>query len=173
MAATGLETQIVTGLTGLLSFGVTTALGVLTPKAKQYVEHHANAKAAAVANEVINGLAAIAETVVQNFNQTVVNDAKANGLFTPKLAADIKNAAVDAVKKQAGQLVALAEKVLGDSNELISSLVEEAVAKYRAPAPQAPAAPAPTTGQAPAQAQAAPAHVAEPQNQMAPLSHAQ
>lgn len=125
-----LETQVVQALLGLLMAGTTVAIGYIAPRAKRWVSTHATAKAADVATSVIDGLSAIAETVVQDFNQRVVVDAKKAGTFTPALAASVKADAVRAVLDQGSSLVGLGRSVVGNVDALVASLVEQAVANH-------------------------------------------
>ncbi|WP_206922725.1 hypothetical protein [Alicyclobacillus suci] len=80
------------------------------------------------AQNAIDGLANIANAVVQQFNQTVVSDAKSAGVFNAQLAAQVKKDAVAAVMLQGSNLVALAQKSVGDVESLVGALVEQAVA---------------------------------------------
>lgn len=126
----GLEQQIVNGLLGLLSLGVTAALAYFTPKAKALF--HSN-----VANRVIDGLSKIVQAVVQDFNQRVVTEAKATGVFNTQLAEAVKRDAVAAVKSQGASLLALGQGSIGDVDALIESLIEHAVAQYHIDVPAA------------------------------------
>jgi hypothetical protein len=119
-----LELQIVQGVLGLLSLLVSAGVTYFAPKLKALFH-------SATANRVIDGLSSIAESVVQDLNQRVVADAKANGVWTPELAQAIKADAVQAVKDQGAALVKLGQDVLGDVDGLISTLVEHAVAKAK------------------------------------------
>lgn len=124
------EQQIVQALLGLLSVVVTAGLGYFAPRLKTIVAAHLNANTAQVANHVIDGLGKIAQAVVQDFNQRVVSDAKAQGVFNAQLAAAVKQDAVNAVKSQGAALLALGQGSIGDVDGLIGSLVEHAVATY-------------------------------------------
>lgn len=84
------------------------------------------------AQDIITGLGSIADSVVQDFNQKVVSQAKANGVFTPQLAASVKQDAVQAVLSQGSALVKLGEKSVGNMQALVSSLIEQAVARNNA-----------------------------------------
>ena len=128
---TGIETQIVQGVTGLLALTVSTGIAYAMPKAKLWLAHHLNAQQASVADTVLSGLSTVVQTVVANFNQTVVADAKKAGTWTPELAAQVKADAVKAVMAQASNLVQLGNKVVGDIPSLVGSLVEQAVAKQK------------------------------------------
>ena len=129
-----LESQIVQGLVGLLTAAVTAAVAYLAPKAKTWVQTHVAGTQAVVANTVIDGLSQIADSVVQNFNQQVVDNAKANGTWNAALGAQIKAEAVKAVQSQGSALVALGKTVVGDVQGLVGSLVEQAVANNKATA---------------------------------------
>lgn len=127
-----LQTQIVTDFAGLLSLVVTAGVAYFTPKIKAVIASHFTAQQAQVANHVIDGLGKIAQSVVQDFNQTVVADAKANGAWTPKFAQQVKQDAINAVKSQGASLITLGQSTLGNIDGLISSLIEQAVTKAKA-----------------------------------------
>lgn len=133
----GAEAQIVQGLLGLLTAGVTAAVGYFTPKLKKIADAHLNTTQANQANAIITGLGNIAQSVVSDFNQKVVNDLKSNGLFTAQAAADVKADAIAAVKSQGASLIQLGQGVLGDVDGLVSSLIEQAVVAAK-PASSAP-----------------------------------
>jgi len=126
-----LEMQIVQALLGLLVAGVTAAVGVLLPKVQKFFTAHTGAAHATQANAIVSGLGSIAESVVQDFNQRIVTDAKKNGVWGAQLASSVKKDAVAAVLDQGANLVALGGKVLGNAEGLVSSLVEQAVGKFR------------------------------------------
>ena len=125
------EAQIVQGLAGLLVAVVTALVSAAVPKLKVWLNNHLSAQQATVANDVLSGLASITQSVVQNFTQTVVSDAKAAGTWTPELMAQVKADAVKAVQSQGSALVALGNKVIGDVPALIGTLVEQAVAQQK------------------------------------------
>lgn len=122
------ETQVVQALGGLLVLGVTTALGYLAPHAKAWFKAHTSAKVAATATQAIDGLSTIAQSVVADLNQRVVADAKTHGVWNAQLAQQVKYDAVQSVMSQGGALVALASKTVGNVQDLVSSLIEKAVA---------------------------------------------
>jgi ribosome-binding protein aMBF1 (putative translation factor) len=126
-----LETQLVQAFGGLLCASVTAGIGVITPKIKKFLETHTTAKTATVANNVLDGLSKITESVVSDFNQRVVNDSKSKGAWTPQLAEQIKMDAVAAIKNQGSSFIRLAEKTAGDMEPLISTLIEQAVSKAK------------------------------------------
>ncbi|NRD80260.1 hypothetical protein HPT25_23340 [Bacillus sp. BRMEA1] len=123
-----LETQFVQALGGLLCATTTAGIGVITPKIKKFLESHITAKNATVANDAIDGLSKIVESVVSDFNQRIVNDAKSKQALTPELAAQTKNDAIAAVKSQGSQFIKLID---GDAEALISTLIEQAVSKAK------------------------------------------
>jgi hypothetical protein len=125
-----LELKILESLVSLLTILIGAGISALAPKLKRIVTAHASAKEAQLVSHVVDGLSAIAEAVVQDFNQRVVADAKKSGVFTPELAQSVKQDAVTSVLSQAGPLVSLAEQVIGDVPQLVASLVEQAVAKH-------------------------------------------
>jgi len=130
-----LEMQIVQALLGLLVAGVTAAVGALVPRARTFFAAHTSAAHATQANAVIAGLGSIAESVVQDFNQRIVTDAKKNGVWGAQLASSVKRDAVAAVMDQGANLVALGGKVLGNAEGLVGVLVEQAVAKFHVTTP--------------------------------------
>jgi hypothetical protein len=125
------EAQIVQALAGLLVAVVTALVSAAVPKLKAWMNNHLSAQQATVANDVLTGLASITQSVVQNFTQTVVNDAKTTGTWTPELMAQVKADAVKAVQSQGSTLVTLGNKVIGDVPALIGTLVEQAVAQQK------------------------------------------
>ncbi len=138
-----LQTQIVQDVMGLLSLVVTAGLAYFTPKLKTLIEHHTNAQQTNVANSVINGLSNIATSVVQSFNQTIVESAKKSDGWTPMFALQVKQDAINAVKSQGAALIQLGNGVLGDVDSLVSSLVEQAVVNSK-PSVAAPVTTHPT-----------------------------
>lgn len=128
----GLESQVVQALAGLLTAVVTAGVAYLAPKIKGWLAAHTASQTSAMASKVIDGLASIADSVVANFNQQVVVTAKVNGTWTPALAAQIKAEAVKAVQSQGAALVALGQTTVGDVQGLIGSLVEHAVLRHNA-----------------------------------------
>ncbi|WP_026961874.1 hypothetical protein [Alicyclobacillus herbarius] len=125
-----LELKILESLLSLFTVLIGAGISALAPRLKRIVSAHASGKEAQLASQVIDGLSAIAEAVVQEFNQKVVSDAKKAGVFTPSLAQSVKQDAVSAVLSQAGPLLSLGEQVIGDIPGLVSSLIEQAVAKH-------------------------------------------
>jgi hypothetical protein len=126
-----LETQFVQALSGLLYASATAGIAVVTPKIKDFLNTHTTAKTAAVASDVFDGLSKIAESVVSDFNERIVNDAKSKQAWTPELAQQVKVDAVAAVKAQGQPFIKLIDKSAGDVESLISTLIEQAVAKAK------------------------------------------
>ena len=126
---TSLELQILQSVLSLLVVIVGAIISAFAPKLKSTIDAHLGVRQAVIANHVIDGLSSIAEAVVQDFNQRVVSDAKKNGVFTPELAKSVKEDAIKAVTAQGSSLISLAESTLGDTTSLISTLIEQAVAK--------------------------------------------
>ncbi|SIS87991.1 hypothetical protein [Alicyclobacillus vulcanalis] len=122
---TSVEIQILEDVLSAFGLAVGGALTYLTTKVVPKYIHSQTAQSA------IDGLASIAESVVAQFNQTIVADAKANGVWNAALATKVKQDAVNAVLSQGANLVKLAEKVVGDVPELVSTLIEQAVAKSK------------------------------------------
>lgn len=144
-----LQTQIVQDLAGLLMAVVTAGMGYLGVKAKAWLHSHTNAQVAATGNSVIDGLSKIVDSVVQDFNQTIVNPAKSNGTWNASIGAQVKQDAIAAVKSQASNLLALGQSTLGNVDSMIGSLIEQFVAKHKLtvtpatpPTPITPATPA-------------------------------
>lgn len=145
----GLEMKILEGLLSALTVVVGTVVTTYGPRLKHWMDRHLNAKEATMADHVISGLGNISEAVVQQFNQSVVADAKANGNFNEAYAKKIKEAAVAAVKSQGANLVALGNDVLGNVDALIGSLIEKAVTEHYIPTakPKEPEKPEPNAAQ--------------------------
>lgn len=104
------------------------------------------------ATNALSGLTKIAESVVTDFNQRIVNDAKSSNAFTGNLATQVKTDAVAAVESQGASFINLLGKPASDVQSLISGLIEQAVVRAKpatttAPTVQAaqPAPAAPTT----------------------------
>lgn len=125
------ELQVLTAVLSLFVTGIGALIAAYVPKLKAIVDKHLTSKQADVAKTVIDGLSSIVQTVVADFDQRVVSDAKKNGVFTPELAANVKDAAVKAVIAQAPNLIALGQTAIGDVQALIPQLVEQAVAKAK------------------------------------------
>lgn len=122
---TSVEVQILEDVLSAFGLAFGAAVTYVTTKViPQYIHSE-------TAQNAIDGLASIAESVVARFNQTIVADAKANGVWNAALAQKVKQDAVNAVLSQGAKLVALAEKVVGDVPELVSTLIEQAVAKSK------------------------------------------
>jgi hypothetical protein len=126
-----LGVQALTAVLSILVAGVGVLVTAFVPKIKDAVDKHLGTSQANIANKVIDGLGSIAQTVVADFNQRVVADAKAKGVFTAELAASVKDDAVKAVIAQAPELIALGKSVIGDIEALIPQLIEQAVAKEK------------------------------------------
>jgi triphosphoribosyl-dephospho-CoA synthetase len=123
-----LELQVLETLLSLLVLVVGTVITTFVPKIKAVVDKHLTAKEAQIFNHVVDGLAVIANAVVQQINQTVVRDAKAAGKFDAALAQKVREDAIAAVKQQGSALIDLGKHVVADVDGLIASLIEEAVA---------------------------------------------
>lgn len=130
-----IELDILQTLLSLLSLVVSAGILYIGPKLKAFI-------GAAAANMITNVLSSIVESVVNDFNQRIVAQAKADGAFTPQLAKSVKQDAIEAVLDQGGALIKLGSLVLGDVEQLVSSQIEKAVVKYKTdsntqqPAPQ-------------------------------------
>lgn len=137
-----LETQFVQALGGLLAATTTASIGIITPKIKAFLTTHITAKNASVAesnanvaainvkvaSNAIDSLSKIVESVVTDFNQRIVADVKTKNGFTPELAEQVKKDATAAVKSQGSQFIELID---GNTEELVSTLIEQAVAKAK------------------------------------------
>ncbi|GEO26687.1 hypothetical protein AAC03nite_24720 [Alicyclobacillus acidoterrestris] len=129
------EAQVVNGLAGILSLVTSAGIAYVVPRVKKAIDAHVSDKTASVVNSVIDGLANIAQAVVQEFNQKIVVDAKNVGTWTPQLAQSVKADAVTAVKDQGAALVQLGQQVGVDVESLIDSLIESAVSQNHVDAP--------------------------------------
>lgn len=125
------ETHLVQALGGLLFATLTAAISYITPKVKGLIKAHTSAKTASIAADALDNITKIAESVVSDFNQRIVNDMKSKGAWTPQLAEQVKADAVDAVKAQAASFIKLAGKTTGEVEALISTLIEQAVSKAK------------------------------------------
>ncbi|WP_152540348.1 hypothetical protein [Sporolactobacillus terrae] len=126
-----LGVQALTAVLSILVAGVGVLISAFVPKIKDAVDEHLGTAQANIANKVIDGLGSIAQTVVADFNQRVVADAKAKGIFTAELAASVKEDAVKAVIAQAPELIELGKSAIGDVEALIPQLIEQAVLKAK------------------------------------------
>jgi hypothetical protein len=126
-----LGVQVLTAVLSVLVAGVGAVVVSFMPKIKDAVDKHLSTSQADIANRVIDGLSSIAQTVVADFNQRVVSDAKAKGAFTSEFAASVKEEAVKAVIAQAPELIALGKSAIGDIECLIPQLIEQAVLKAK------------------------------------------
>lgn len=115
------EAQILQDVSSAAVLAIGSAITYVTTKVVPKYIHSKTAQNA------IDGLASIAQSVVADFDQRVVADAKKNGAFTPQLAAAVKEDAIKAVMSQGANLVKLAQKSVGDVQQLVSSLIEQAV----------------------------------------------
>jgi hypothetical protein len=112
-----LEVQFIQALSALVYIVAIAGIGIITPKVKKFLETHIDAKTAAVASEGLDELTKITESVVTDFNNRLVNDAKSKQAWTPQLAEIVKNDALSSVKTQI--------------EPLLSTLIEQAVTKAK------------------------------------------
>jgi hypothetical protein len=129
-----IESQFVEALSGLLYASATAGIAVITPKIKDFVKAHTKEKTVTVAFNALDGLAKIAQSVVTDFNQRIVANAKANKAmqaWTPELAKQIKKDAVAAVLSQGSCFIKLFDKTSEEMVPLISVLIEQAVSKSK------------------------------------------
>lgn len=124
---TNVEAQLIQAVLAVLGMTVTSLITYFTPRLIRLVDSHIQAKHAALANDVLRGLSVIAESVVHQFNQNVVDSAKASGTFTASLGASVKRDAIQAVLSQSSALTNLGAQTLGDIETLVSSMIEHAV----------------------------------------------
>lgn len=122
------ETSLVQALSGLLYASATAGIAVITPKIKSFLYVHTTAKNAAVESNAIDSLSKIIDCVVADFNQRIVNDSKAKQAFTEELAIQTKKDALAAIQSQGAQFIQL---ISGNTNDLISTLIEKAVANQK------------------------------------------
>jgi hypothetical protein len=112
-----LETQLIQALSALVYIVAIAGITYVTPRIKKFLDTHIDAKTATVADSTIDELAKIAESVVNDFNGRLVNDAKSKQAWTPQLAEIVKNDAIASVKMQ--------------MEPLLSTLIEQAVSKAK------------------------------------------
>jgi hypothetical protein len=124
-----LELQILQSVLSLLVVLVGSIISAFIPKLKATIDAHLGIRQATIVNHVIDGLASISEAVVQDFNQRVVLDAKKDGVFSKELAKSVKGDAIKAVMTHGSFLLSLSESTLSDVTGLISTLIEQSVAK--------------------------------------------
>lgn len=151
-----IETQFVQALGGLLCATATAGIGVITPKIKKLIVSHTTAKNATIANDALDGLTKIVESVVTDFNQRVVTDVKAKGGWTSELADQIKNDAIDAIKEQGASFIKISGQSGKEIESMISTLIEQAVSKAKAVSTAQTTVPVPTQPAPVTQVQAAP-----------------
>lgn len=120
---TGLETQVVQGLVGLVTLAASAGITYLSAHAKAWLTSHTSANVSAAANNVVDGLDKIAVNVVHDLNDRIIRDAQANGVLTPQLLAQVKADAVRSVMDQGSSLVALGATVVGNVPDLVAGLV--------------------------------------------------
>lgn len=130
----GVELQIVHALTGLLALTVSVGVAYVG----KYVKAHFHSQAF---DSAVGALGKIANATVADFNQRVVNSAKAGGVFTQAMADKVKQDAVAAVKQQGSPLLKVVSKDVSSVNGLISSLIEQSVVANKSS--QSSSAPAP------------------------------
>jgi hypothetical protein len=126
-----LTTQLIQALGGLLCATATAGIGVITPEVKKLIKSHTTAKNATIANDALDGLTKIVESVVSDFNQRIVNDSKTKGAWTPAQAAQTKVDAMAAVKEQGASFIKLSSQSGKEIESMISTLIEQAVAKAK------------------------------------------
>ena len=126
-----IQTQVVQDLAGLLAATLTAGVAYLSVKAKAWLHAHTNAQVATTGTSVVDGLSKIVDSVVQDFNSTVVNDAKLNGTWTAAMGAQVKQDAIAAVKSQGANLLALGQSTVGNVDSLIGSLIQQFVTKHK------------------------------------------
>lgn len=127
--------DIVRALVGILSVAVTSAISYFSMKLKNTVDAHLTHKQAIMFNDIVNGLGQIADMTVSDFNQRIVLDSKKQGLFTAALAKSVKQEALEAVKQQGTSLVHLAGTSISDVDQLVSTLIEQAVLRQKKQSP--------------------------------------
>lgn len=125
------ETIITQAISGVLTAVIAGGIGIIGPSVKRLIKAHTTAKQSAIANNVVDGLSKISESVVSDFNQRIVLDAKKSNGWTPQLAAQTKIDAVEAVKAQGAAFIDLANQSAGDLEPMIGTLIEKAVSNLK------------------------------------------
>ena len=128
---TNFETQAVQALSGVALTSVTLGIAYASTVARKWLNAHLSAQQATTADQVVKSLQSVADGVVNDFNQRVVNDAKVAGKWSPELEAQVRADAYKAVRSQGAKLIALGSAVLGDMQSTISSSIESAVVKAK------------------------------------------
>ncbi|GIM47055.1 hypothetical protein DNHGIG_26040 [Collibacillus ludicampi] len=87
-------------------------------------------------NDILDTVERIAEMVVADTNQRIVSGLKAQGLFTPEVAASVKQAAVQEVLANLGPLKEKAVGLIGPLERIVEQAIEKHVvlAKTKTPA---------------------------------------
>lgn len=112
-----LESQLIQALSALAYIVAIAGITYVTPKIKEFLEVHIDAKNVPVVNSTLDEITKVAESVVTDFNNRLVNDAKSKQAWTPQLAEIVKNDALSSVKTQI--------------EPLLSTLIEQAVTKAK------------------------------------------
>jgi hypothetical protein len=78
-------------------------------------------------NDFLDTVERIAEMVVADTNQRIVSGLKAQGLFTPEVAASVKQAAVQDVMNNLGPLKEKAVGLIGPLERIVEQAIEKCV----------------------------------------------
>jgi nitrogenase molybdenum-iron protein alpha/beta subunit len=127
-----IATSVLPYLSDAFYAGLTAGIAYVARSLKNWLSAHTAANTAAMSAHVIDGLTQITESVVQEYNQRLMQDAKKYGVWNEQLEESLKADAVKAVLSQGAKLTELGMEVLGDVPSLVSSLVANEFAKYRA-----------------------------------------
>ena len=112
-----LESQLIQALSALVYIVAIAGITYVTPKIKRFLEVHIDAKNVPVVESTVDEISKVAESVVNDFNNRIVNDTKSRQAWNPQLAQTIKNDAIASVKTQI--------------EPLLSTLIEQAVSKAK------------------------------------------
>lgn len=128
---TSLETMILQNVMSILGVLLASCITYLTARAKRVIDSHLSRQQAEMANTVLNGLSAVANAVVNDFDQRIVQDTKNTGEWNTELGRTVKRDAISAVKTQAPALCNLGQTALGDIDQLIGTMIEDAIRKRK------------------------------------------
>ncbi|WP_026975763.1 hypothetical protein [Alicyclobacillus contaminans] len=122
-----IETEVVQALSGILVAAITASLAWVSNHVKAYLAAHTDAKIAETASNAVDKLQQIAEAVVEDFNQKIVADAKANGVWNKNLADTVRKEALQAVLDQGAAFAGVLKSAGTDVEGLVLSFINSYV----------------------------------------------
>jgi hypothetical protein len=112
-----LESQLIQALSALVYIAAIAGITYVTPKIKRFLEVHIDVKNVPAVESTVDEISKLAENVVNDFNNRLVNDAKSKQAWNPQFAQIIKSDAISSLKTQ--------------MEPLLSTLIEQAVTKAK------------------------------------------